>query len=45
MDDNSPARHAGLEEGDIVIAFAGERVDGIDELHRLLSEERVGVSQ
>lgn len=45
MDDNSPARLAGLEEGDIVISFAGEQVDGIDELHRLLTEERVGVSQ
>jgi len=45
MDDNSPAKQAGLEEGDIVISFAGERVDGIDELHRLSTEERVGVTQ
>ena len=45
MDDNSPAKQAGLEEGDIVISFAGEQVDGIDELHRLLTEERVGVNQ
>jgi len=45
MDEHSPARQTGLEEGDIIIAFAGERVDGIDELHRLLTEERVGISQ
>ena len=45
MDDNSPAKQAGLEEGDIVISFAGVQVDGIDELHRLLTEERVGVTQ
>lgn len=45
MDEDSPARRAGLVEGDIIIAFAGERVDGIDELHRLLSEERVGAEQ
>jgi Trypsin-like serine proteases, typically periplasmic, contain C-terminal PDZ domain len=45
MDDKSPAKSAGLREGDIIVAFAGERVDGIDELHRLLSEERVGITQ
>ena len=44
MDEGSPARQAGLQEGDIIIAFAGERIEGIDELHRLLTEERVGVS-
>lgn len=45
MDDDSPAKRAGLQEGDVIVAFAGERVDGIDELHRLLTEERVGISQ
>jgi S1-C subfamily serine protease len=45
MDDDSPARKAGLVEGDIIVAFAGERIDGIDELHRLLTEERVGEQQ
>ena len=42
MDDNSPAKEAGLEAGDIIVAFAGERIDGIDELHRILTEDRVG---
>ena len=42
MDDNGPAKHAGLVEGDIIYSFAGETVEGIDELHRLLTEERVG---
>jgi S1-C subfamily serine protease len=45
MDDGSPARKAGLEEGDIIIGFAGEKIEGIDELHRLLDEEKVGISQ
>lgn len=45
MDDDSPAKRAGLQEGDIIVAFAGEKVEGIDELHRLLSEERVGTEQ
>lgn len=45
MDEGSPARKAGLEEGDIIYKFAGETVEGIDELHRLLTDERVGVEE
>lgn len=45
MDKDSPAKRAGLQEGDTIISFAGEKVEGIDELHRLLSDERVGVKQ
>jgi len=45
MDDGSPAKKAGLQEGDIIIAFSGEKIEGIDELHRLLTEEKVGISQ
>jgi len=45
MDDESPAKMAGIEAGDIIIAFAGNRIDGIDELHRLLTEDSVGRSE
>jgi S1-C subfamily serine protease len=45
MDEQSPARVAGLREGDIIIGFASEKIEGIDELHRLLTEERVGIPQ
>ena len=45
MDEGSPAKHAGLREGDTIIEFAEEKVEGIDELHRLLTEERVGIKQ
>ena len=45
IDDDSPAKRAGLREGDTIIGFAGEKVDGIDELHRLLTDEQVGVKQ
>lgn len=45
MDDGSPAKAAGLKEGDIIIGFAGEKIEGIDELHRLLDEEKVGIEQ
>ncbi len=43
VDDGSPARQCGLREGDIIIGFADRPVAGIDELHRLLTEERVGL--
>ncbi|HTR97289.1 MAG TPA: trypsin-like peptidase domain-containing protein [Candidatus Acidoferrales bacterium] len=40
----SPAERVGLREGDIVVALAGEAVAGVDDLHRLLTGERVGQS-
>jgi S1-C subfamily serine protease len=40
---DSPAATAGLREGDVIVAFAGEPVTGIDDLHRLLSADRIGV--
>ena len=42
LDPGSPADRAGLREGDVVLSFAGEPVDGIDALQRLLTAERVG---
>ena len=39
----SPAQTAGLREGDVIIAFAGQPVAGVDDLHRLLSDTQVGV--
>jgi S1-C subfamily serine protease len=42
LEPDSPARLAGLSEGDLIIGFAGRPVAGIDDLHKLLTEERVG---
>jgi S1-C subfamily serine protease len=42
--DGSPARKAGLREGDMVVALDGKPVAGVDDLHRLLTDARVGVS-
>jgi S1-C subfamily serine protease len=39
----SPAAAAGLAEGDVVIAFNGLPVAGIDDLHRILTDAQVGV--
>jgi S1-C subfamily serine protease len=40
----SPARAAGLITGDIIVAFEGAPVDGIDDLHRRLTADRIGVT-
>jgi S1-C subfamily serine protease len=37
-----PASRAGLEPGDLVVAFDGAMVDGIDSLHRLLTAQHIG---
>ena len=39
----SPARRAGLREGDVMVAFGGEPVSGIDELHRHLVAKVIGI--
>jgi S1-C subfamily serine protease len=44
VEDGSPAKRAGLREGDVVVALDGQPVAGVDDLHRLLTEVRVGVS-
>ncbi len=36
------ALQAGIEPGDVIIGYDGENVAGVDELHRLLSAERIG---
>ena len=41
-DANSPARKAGVLHGDIIVGFDDHPIGGIDDLHRLLTEERIG---
>ena len=42
IEDDSPAARAGLRKGDVILGFGGTPVSGIDDLHRLLTEERIG---
>jgi S1-C subfamily serine protease len=44
VEEKSPAKRAGLRSGDIIIALESQSVAGVDDLHRLLTEVRVGVS-
>ena len=44
VEDASPAKRAGLREGDVIVALEGQPVAGVDDLHRLLTDLRVGVS-
>ena len=39
---DSPARKGGMREGDIIIGFDDRPIAGIDDLHKLLTEERIG---
>ena len=44
IEPGSPAERAGIREGDIVVEFDGVGTERVDELYRLLTEERVGKS-
>lgn len=44
VEENSPAKHAGLRDGDVIVALEGKAVAGVDDLHRLLTDVRVGAS-
>ncbi len=39
----SPAARTGLREGDMIVEYAGQVITGIDDLHKLLTGEQVGV--
>jgi S1-C subfamily serine protease len=43
IEDRGPADRSAMREGDVIVGFDGEPVTGIDDLHRILTDERVGV--
>jgi S1-C subfamily serine protease len=44
VEDGSPGQKAGLREGDVIVSLDGKPVAGVDDLHRLLTDARVGMS-
>ncbi len=44
VEENSPAKRAGLRDGDIIVALEGKPIAGVDDLHRVLTDVRVALS-
>ncbi len=44
MESDSPAYRAGVRQGDIIVGFDGKPIFTIDDLQRLLTDQRVGIS-
>jgi S1-C subfamily serine protease len=42
VETDGPARHSGLQQGDIIIQFEGKPVDSLDALHKALNENTIG---
>jgi S1-C subfamily serine protease len=42
VEPGGPAARAGIEAGDIVIALGAAKVTGVDDLHRILTEDSIG---
>lgn len=43
VEPDSPAERAGVRDGDLIVAYDGQPIGGIDDLHRFLIETRIGV--
>jgi S1-C subfamily serine protease len=43
VEPGSPAARAALQPGDVIVALNGQPVNGIDDLHRLLTADLIGV--
>lgn len=42
-ENGSPAARAGVRQGDVIIALDGHALGGVDDLHRLLTAERIDI--
>jgi len=44
IESGSPGEQSGLRDGDLIVAFDGRPLGGVDDLHRLLTDERIGAA-
>jgi S1-C subfamily serine protease len=44
LEGDGPARSAGLRDGDIIVSLDSHPVTSLDDLHKLLTEERIGTT-
>src|SRR3989442_3656452 len=44
VEKNSPAEETGLREGDLIVAFDGQPIGSVHDLHKVLVGEQIGVS-
>ena len=44
VEKNSPAEGAGLRQGDLIVAFNGQPIGSVHDLHKVLVGEQIGVS-
>ncbi|KER10947.1 MAG: serine protease [[Candidatus Thermochlorobacteriaceae] bacterium GBChlB] len=44
VEENSPADKAGLQEGDVIVGFDDATIRGVDDLHKVLTEQKVGAT-
>jgi S1-C subfamily serine protease len=44
VEPNSPAQRAGVHERDVIVGLASRAIGGVDDLHRLLVDEGIGVA-
>jgi S1-C subfamily serine protease len=44
VEKKSPADRAGLREGDVIVRYRDKAIASVDDLHRLLTEEQLGIA-
>jgi S1-C subfamily serine protease len=44
VEPGSPAEVAGVHEGDLIVSLGDRRIGGVDDLHRVLTADRIGIA-